>query len=67
MARKLQQIDHNKVVEFLSTGYSVPEIADVMELGVRTLEARLVRMRDKCNARNNTHLVAKYLRDGLIE
>ncbi len=51
-----------KIVQMLSIGYTVREIADELGINVRTLEARLVRLKDKANAKNIHHLVAIYLR-----
>lgn len=56
-----------KIVEMLSHGYTVKEIADYLVMNVRTVEARLTRIRDKVNAKNLHHLVAIYLRKKLIK
>lgn len=51
-----------KIVQMLSLGYTVKDIADEMGINVRTLEARLVRIKDKNGATNIPHLVANFLR-----
>jgi len=55
-----------KIVQMLSLGYTVKDIADDMGINVRTLEARLVRIKDKNGATNIPHLVANFLRSKKI-
>jgi DNA-binding NarL/FixJ family response regulator len=67
MGRKSINYDETKIIRMLAEGYTVAEIAEQSSLNVRTLEAKLVRLRDKCGAHNNTHLACKYIYNGLIE
>ena len=54
-------------VEFLSLGYTVADISKETGLGKRTLEARLVRIRDKSSSKNSPHVVGNYFRKKLIK
>ena len=56
-----------QIVKMLSNGYTVKEIAEKEETNIRSMEARLIRIKDKSNAENIPHLVANYLRKGLIK
>lgn len=56
-----------QIVSLISIGYTIPEIASAAKINKRTLEARLIRLRDKSGSLNLAHLVANYLRKGLIK
>ena len=56
-----------QLIKELSTGLTVKEIADNFSINNRTLEARLVRLKDKNSCKNNTALVAFFLRNNLIK
>jgi DNA-binding CsgD family transcriptional regulator len=55
------------IVKKLSDGYTAKDIADEFSINVRTLEAKLIRLRDKSGSKNTTHMVANYLRKKLIK
>lgn len=67
MGRKAIEFDNNNVVQLLAKGYTVPEISTEFGINVRTLEAKLVRLRDKSSSANNTNLVYNYMKKGLIK
>lgn len=54
-------------VGYLSNGKTVKDISEITKIGIRTLEARLVRIRDKVNAENQPHVVGEYFRKKLIK
>jgi DNA-binding CsgD family transcriptional regulator len=56
-----------EIVQLLSFGYSVKEIGEMNGINRRTLEARIDRERGKVFANTVAHLVAIYLRKGLIK
>ena len=56
-----------QIVKMLSNGYTVREIATKEETNLRTMEARIIRIKDKALADNLPHLVANYFREGLIK
>jgi DNA-binding CsgD family transcriptional regulator len=64
---KLYQMTDAQIVKMLSNGHTVKEIADKAEMNIRSMEAKLIRIRDRSNSLNAAHLVANYLRKGLIK
>lgn len=64
---KLYQMTDTQIVKMLSNGHTVKEIADKAEMNIRSMEAKLIRIRDRSNSLNAAHLVANYLRKGLIK
>jgi DNA-binding CsgD family transcriptional regulator len=56
-----------ELVQLVSDGYSIREISESSGVNVRTLEATMQRARDKSFATSAAHLVAIYLRKGLIK
>lgn len=56
-----------KIVQMLSNGYTVKEIAIATGMNIRTLEAKLVRVKDQNGAKNIHHLVANFLRKKKIK
>ena len=55
-----------ELVQKLSDGYTVREIAKDKGHSHRYFERQLYRLRVESNTINNAHLVAQYLRKGLI-
>jgi len=60
-------MEDTTIVKLISHGYTIQEIADKENINRRTLEARLIRIRDKSGSVNLAHLVANYFRKGLIK
>lgn len=58
-----------KVVEALSHGKKASEVPKAIKYKVshRTVEARIEKLKLKYNCRNTAHLVASFLRTGLIK
>ena len=58
-----------KVVEALSHGKKASEVPKAIKYKVshRTVEARIEKLKLKYNCRNTAHLVASFLRNGLIK
>lgn len=54
-------------VSMLSLGYTVAEIAECYQLKVKTLEAHLLAARKTFQVRSAAHLVAYFLRNGLMK
>jgi len=63
----MKEITDTQIVKMLSNGHTVKEIADKAEMNIRSMEAKLIRIRDRSNSLNAAHLVANYLRKGLIK
>ncbi len=55
-----------ELLQMLADGYTVIKIANEKEINRRTLEKRIIILRDRCNAKTVTELVAKYFRLSLI-
>lgn len=55
------------IVQMLSVGMTGYQIAEKTKINIRTLEARLTRIRDKSNSTNVAHLVGNYFRNKLIK
>lgn len=56
-----------ELVQMLSDGYRVIEISVEKSINKRTLEKRILVLRERCVCKTVTHLVANYLRRGLIK
>jgi len=71
MAKKknaaLKEVPDAQIVQMLSEGYIGSEIANEMGVNLRTLEARLTRIRDRSLSKNVAHLVGNYFRNKLIK
>jgi len=70
MAKKknpLNEVTDAEIVQMLSEGIIGSEIAKKLGVNLRTLEARLTRIRDKALATNAPHLVGNYFRKKLIK
>jgi DNA-binding CsgD family transcriptional regulator len=61
------ELENDKLVEFLSNGYSIAEISVLTGVNNRTLEARLIKLKSITGSKNTPHLVANYLRKGIIK
>ena len=55
-----------ELLQMLADGYTVIKIAKEKEINRRTLEKRIIILRDRCNAKTVTELVVKYFRLNLI-
>lgn len=60
-------ITNSELVQKLSDGYRVPEIAKEISVNVRTLEKRILVLKRQCLCKTVAHLVANYLRRKIIE
>lgn len=58
---------NEEIVLHLSNGLTVSKIADKLKMNPRSLEARLVRLKDKNGCLNSPQLVAFFLRNKLIK
>ena len=59
--------DQNKrILEMLSNGVTVKEIAALLELSDRTIEHKLFIMRIQYASKSTLHLVAKYIRGEIL-
>lgn len=56
-----------RALDLASNGYKIVEIAFIMGISVRTVEAHLSEARSRLDANNTTHAVAKGLRGGIIK
>lgn len=56
-----------KYVEMLSLGKNVGDISREVGVNKRTLEFHLNKMRYQLGCNNLTHLVAKFIREGIIK
>lgn len=56
-----------EIVQRLSEGYTVKEIAVNCGMNVSTLQKQIINLRDQRNCKNVAHLVAEYFRKGLIK
>ena len=63
----LKQVTDAEIVQMLSEGIIGSEIATKLGVNLRTLEARLTRIRDKSSSTNVAHLVGNYFRKKLIK
>ena len=63
----LKKVTDAEIVQMLSEGIIGSEIANKLGVNLRTLEARLTRIRDKALAKNAPHLVGNYFRKQLIK
>lgn len=64
---KLVDSELRSVVQSLSEGLTVVEVAKEVGENTRTLEGKLLRLRSLFNCANNTELVAFFLRNKLIK
>lgn len=55
-----------ELLEWLSFGYSYQEIAVGIHLSVNTVKNYFLRLREKFNAHNNSHLLSIVFRGGLL-
>lgn len=55
-----------QIIRLLAEGKTVKEASALMNMNVRAVEARIVRLREKDGASTITHLVAKFLMRGQI-
>ena len=62
-----KEITDIDIVDMLSRGVKVSEISKDIGVNIRTLEARLIRIRDKSLSINAAHLVGNYFRNKLIK
>lgn len=56
-----------RVVQLLSEGKTIAEVAGEMNVNVRTMEARIGRLKKKTECSTLPHLVATFLRNKLID
>ena len=63
----LKEVTDAEIVQMLSEGIIGSEIAFKLGVNLRTLEARLTRIRDKSLSKNVAHLVGNYFRKKLIK
>lgn len=56
----------SEIVQKISEGYTVKEIAAESGVNVNTLRRDILNLRDSCNCKSIAHLVANFFRRGLI-
>lgn len=56
-----------EIVQLLADGYTVKEISVKLSVKKRSLEGKVLRAKEKALASSLSHLVAIYLRKGLIK
>jgi DNA-binding NarL/FixJ family response regulator len=56
-----------EIVTQLSYGFTTKEIATNFNVKSKTIEARILNLKKQCNCANTVELVAKYLRNKLID
>lgn len=54
-------MSNSQLVQYLTDGYTVPEIAEMENMSNRTLEKRLISLRKECLCATLAQLVANYL------
>lgn len=59
--------EEKEILNRLSCGETIQNIADAMNVTTLTIDTRLHYMRSKIGARNNVHLIAIAVRSGWIE
>lgn len=55
------------IVQQIADGYKVAEIAKKEGVKIHTVQKRIYRLKEICLCKTAAHLVANYLRKGLIE
>lgn len=60
-------MNNSEIVQYLANGYKVREIAEIANINRRTLEDRILDLRERHLCKTVTHLVANYLRKKMIE
>jgi DNA-binding CsgD family transcriptional regulator len=55
-----------ELLEWLSFGYSYQEICSAMNLSINTIKKYFFRLREKFNAKDNSHLLSIVFRGGLL-
>lgn len=64
---KFTPMTNSQLVQYLADGYTVSEIADEEKVSRRTLEKRILNLRNECLCKTVAQLVANYLRRKLIK
>lgn len=59
-------IPNSKIVEYLSNGYTIPEISLETKLKIKTIERRIYVLKKISNTTTAAHLVANYIRKNII-
>ena len=62
-----KEITDIDIVDMLSRGVKVSEISKELGVNIRTLEAGVIRIRDRRSSTNVAHLVGNYFRKKLIK
>jgi len=60
-------MNNSKIVQLLADGYTVKEISVELNINKRTLEKRILDMRDRFICKTVSQLVANFIRKGLIQ
>jgi DNA-binding NarL/FixJ family response regulator len=55
------------IIELLSNGYTISEIAENLSLSPRTITSHIENLRKKFGAANSIHLVSHFLRNKMFE
>lgn len=66
MPPAIPEITNIRIVQLLSEGFVVKEIAKLTVTNDRTIESRIKKLRMITGAKTSAHLVAKYFNLGLI-
>lgn len=60
-------MSNSELVKMLSEGYTVKEIAVTAKEKTTTIAYQIYNLRESCNCKTVAHLVANFLRRGLIQ
>ena len=60
-------MSNTEIVQLLANGYKVAEIAKENNLPLPSLQKKIYILRERCLCTSIAHLVANYLRKGLIQ
>lgn len=60
-------LTNSKIVEYLSNGYTIPEISIEVNINIKTLEKRIYVLKKVSNSDTAAHLVANYIRKKIID
>lgn len=56
-----------KIISMIADGYTVLEISKSLKINRRTLEAKMIKIKNRYGARTQANLVAIFLRNRLLE
>lgn len=59
-------LTNSKLVEYLSNGYTIPEISKETGMNIKTLEKRILFLRRDAKCATVAHLVSNFMRRKII-